>query len=128
MSSFPFYDIMMKDTKNTDLTLKQKNDFLSKVVLMDKDGRELIYALIRVFEINNEDLPSSFKLPYSGKFVEKDMHFDLEKLPFKLRQVLYKFINVHLEKMEEEKNKQLLCSSSSSSSIKNNSTKEIEHK
>ncbi len=112
MSSFPFYDIMMKDTKTADLTVKQKNDFLAKMLLIDKNGYELIYALIRVFEINNEDLPSSFKLPYSGKFIDKDMHFDLEKLPLKLRQVLYKFINVHLEKMEEEKNKQLLSDSS----------------
>lgn len=108
MSNFPFYDTMIKDTKNSDLTVKQKNDFLQKITLIDKNGYELIYALIRVYEINNEDLPSSFKLPYSGKFVEKDIHFDLEKLPLKLRQVLYKFINVHIKKMDEEEKKQHL--------------------
>ncbi len=111
-SSFPIYNIMIKDTKNSDLTAKQKNDFISKIATIDKNGYELIYALIKTYEINNEDVPNSFQLPYSGKFVNNDIHFDLEKIPLKLRQVLYKFINVHIEQMEEIKNKQILSCNS----------------
>ena len=105
MTSFPFYDTMMKDTKSQDLTLKQKNEFIANVDLIDDTGIELMYALIRVYEINNEDISPTFKIPYSGKFVDRDIHFDLEKLPCRLRQVLYKFVNLHLKNMEEEKKK-----------------------
>lgn len=102
MTSFPFYDTMCKDTKNSDLTVKQKNEFISKIQSIDKNGAELVYALIRVYEINNEENSGTFKLPYCGKYVDKDMHFDLEKLPQKLRQILYKFVNIHVEKLNED--------------------------
>jgi hypothetical protein len=105
MSNFPIYETLIKEIKNCDLTVKQKNDFMNKIQKLDEVGTEVCYVLIRVFEINHEDVSSTFKLPYNGKFIESDISFDLEKLPIKLRQLLYKFVSMHCEKIEEESNK-----------------------
>ena len=105
MSNFPLYDNMSKDIKNRDLTLKQKDEFMRKIKKIDDNGAELVYALIRVFENeNSEETPGSFKLPYCGKYTSKqDMKFDLDQLPLKLKQILYKFVTIHSKKMKEEK-------------------------
>jgi len=95
---------MSKGIKKRDLTIKQKDDFMSKIKKIDNNGAELVYALIRVYEMENGEKNSgTFKLPYYGKYTnQQDMKFDLEQLPVKLKQILYKFINIHIKKMEEE--------------------------
>jgi hypothetical protein len=103
MSNFPFYDSMNKDIKNKDLTIKQKDEFINKINKIDETGTELVYALIRVFEMEHEENSGSFKLPYSGKYVEKnDIQFDFDQFPIKLKQILYKFVTIHSNKMEED--------------------------
>lgn len=103
MSNFPLYDSMIYKIPNKDLTKKQKDDFISKIKNIDNDGAECIYSLIRVFEIENgENDSGTFKLPYCGKYVKKNMKFDLEQLPNKLKQILYKFLLIHIKKMEED--------------------------
>ena len=105
MSNFPFYDSIMKDIKNKDLTLKQKNEFITNINKIDSDGAELIYALIRIFQLQNEDNPLTCILPYSGRFLKKnEMQFDLNEFPNKLKQLLYKFLTMHIKKMDEDIN------------------------
>jgi len=75
---------------------------MSKIKSIDEKGSELIYALIRVFQMENSDDITTFKLPYDGKYSKNDMKFDLNKLPNKLKQILYKFVKLHTETMKEE--------------------------
>jgi hypothetical protein len=101
--NFPFYDSMIKDIKNKDLTMKQKSEFITKIESIDEDGIELVYALIRIYEIRHEENTGTIKLPYEGKYIDKsNIEFDLDLLPNKLKQLLFKFVNIHLKKMEEE--------------------------
>lgn len=102
MSNFPIYDNLYKECKNKDLSVKQKNDFISKISTIDTEGSELIYALIRFYELNHDNL-QTYKLPYSGKYLNSDMVFDLDEFPFKLKQIIFKFLNIHLQKMDEDK-------------------------
>jgi hypothetical protein len=104
MSSFPFYDMLSNNIKNKDLTIKQKNEFMTKISHIDEKGTELLYLIIRLYEINNnKDVIESYKLPYSGNYINKtDIQFDLEQFPVILKQMLYKFINIHIKQMEEE--------------------------
>jgi hypothetical protein len=46
---------------------------------------------------------SIFGLPYEGKYVKNDMKFDFNKLPFKLKHILYRFLNIHLKSIKENK-------------------------
>lgn len=105
MSHFPLYDNLLKDSKETNLTATQKKSFIKKMQNIDTSGHELIYALIKTYQIDNKEQNTSFTLPYDGEYVDNNISFNLDKLPNKLKHILYKFINIHINKMEEEKNK-----------------------
>ena len=102
MSKFPLYDSLLKDISDNDLTSTEKRVFLKRIIKIDKNGNELVYALIRMYQVENKEENTSFTLPYNGAFVESDIHFDLDKFPNTLKQLLFKFLGVHLNKMKEE--------------------------
>ncbi len=102
MNNFPLYDNLSKDLKNRDLLVKEKTDFVNKIKQIDQDGLDLIYALIRVYYVKNEENKTDFSLPYNGKYIKEDMKFDLDDFPIQLKQMIFKFIKIHIVKMEEE--------------------------
>jgi len=95
MSSFPLYDSLIVDVSNDELKIEEKDDFMKMIKTFDTNGYELIYALIRVFQLENNEDKSTFKLPYGGKYVKNDILFDLNEFPNKLKQLLYKFVKIH---------------------------------
>jgi len=103
MSKFPLYDSLSKNIKNKDLSFSQKRSFLRKIDKIDTHGHELVYALVRMYQIENGVDNTSFTLPYNGSFINNDIKFDLDKFPNKLKQILYKFLGIHLDKMKEER-------------------------
>lgn len=105
MSSYPFYDSFSNKAKDKDLTNKQKTDFIKKINKVDTAGLELIYAIIKVHEIKNSNTLLYNNIPYEGTYENKQLQFDLEKFPNKLKQILNKFITMHLKKMKEDKKK-----------------------
>ena len=102
MNTFPLYDNLNKDLPKEEMPLKHKDKFMKLIKDIDQDGADLIYTLIRVYQINNEEDKSIFKLPYGGKFVKHDIKFDFQELPNELKYILYKFIQIHTKKMKEE--------------------------
>jgi hypothetical protein len=109
MSSFPIYDTLSENASQKDLNAKQKDEFMDKIKTLDQQGYELVYALIRAFQMENNDDKTTFKLPYKGKIIKTEtgeprLDFDLEKLPNKLKQILYKFVNIHIKSMLENNN------------------------
>lgn len=93
MSNFPLYDNIINEIKTEeDLTTKQKDEFIKLVENVDEHASELIYALIRVYQLENSENKNTFTLPFNGTFVNDTIKFDLNELPNKLKQVLYKFI------------------------------------
>jgi hypothetical protein len=55
-----------------------------------------------MFQLDNCEDKSTFKIPYGGKYVKTDLKFDLNELPNELKQILYKFTTMHYKTMEEE--------------------------
>ena len=102
MSNFPLYDNLIKDISNEEMTVKQKDKFMKLIKDLDELGSELIYALIRVYQLENCEDKSTFKLPYGGKFVKHDMKFDLNELPNELKHLIFKFLQIHTKKIKEE--------------------------
>lgn len=102
MSKFPLYDSLSKNIINQDLTAVQKKNFIKRIEKIDTNGNELVYALIRMYQIENNDNNTSFTLPYNGTFSDGELHFDLDMFPIPLKQILFKFLGVHLNKMKEE--------------------------
>jgi hypothetical protein len=105
MSKFPLYDSMIKGTAKTDLTIKNKQEFNTLIDQMDRYGQELVYALIRMYQLENEETEEIGKIPYFGKTVGVDVEFDLENFPNKLKHLLFKFLKVHIEKMKDDSKK-----------------------
>jgi hypothetical protein len=97
MSKFPLYSILNVGLPEKDLTAFQKNSFVAKIPTIDKSGRELLYALIRFYHQENNGI--NF---YGGVTAKTSVTFDLEALPLPLKQLLYKFVLVHLKKMKED--------------------------
>ena len=95
MITFPLYENMIKDVKTKDLNLKQKKELVTALKTIDETGAELCYMLIKVYEMKN-DTPESLKLPYCGIGSDKEVTFDLEKFPIKLKHILFKFVNIHV--------------------------------
>jgi hypothetical protein len=104
MSKFPLYDSLSKNIPDIDLTSAQKKSFVKIISKIDENGNDLLYALIRMYQVETNEKNTSFTLPYNGTFIDNDINFDLDKFPNSLKQVLFKFLGVHLEKMKEEKN------------------------
>jgi predicted DNA-binding transcriptional regulator YafY len=100
MDTFPLYD-QMKDASDKDLTSSQKSSFMKKIQSIDQDGMELVYALIRVYHRENSEI-KTFAMPYEGQVSSEGVTFNLLELPKHLRQILYRFLNTHLKKIEED--------------------------
>ena len=104
MSNFPLYDTLNVDIPTIDLTNKQKDAFLRNVKLLDVDGMERLYVIIRIHQLENSEDKSSYIIPYKGKFVKSDLKFDLDELPTDLKHILFKFVTIHRKTMEENSN------------------------
>jgi uncharacterized protein YPO0396 len=102
MSNFPLYDSLIKDIDTEEFTVKEQDKFIKMIKIFDNDGYEKIYCLIRVFQLENSDDKSTFKLPYGGKFIKQDITFDFNEFPDDLKKILYKFAKIHSKKMKEE--------------------------
>ena len=101
MSLHPLYDSLKNDTKPIDLTQEQKEDLIFNIRKMDEKGCELFFVLLKLFEIDSVP-DASDGLPYECRYVAKEYRFDLEKFPDHLKQILYKFVKMHIKNMEEE--------------------------
>ena len=104
MSNFPLYDNLVSNLDSEEFTIKEQDKFMKLIKNFDNDGNEKIYCLIRIYQFENSDDKSTFKLPYNGKFIKNDISFDFNDLPLQLKKILYKFAKIHTKKLKEESN------------------------
>jgi hypothetical protein len=105
MSDFPLYDRLIRDIPSKNLTIKQHQEFLEKVPDINTHGRELLYVLIRCY--NKDNGGDAGGTPYGGEVKRcgrnnVSVTWDLASFPHDLRQILYKFVVMHTEEMQEE--------------------------
>ena len=113
MSGFPLYESLRKGLPKKDITVKQKEDLMKKITSIDSAGKELIYILICSHYENSPDGDKQEILPYGSSFSNGKVEFQLTKLPIDLRQMLYKFVLMHLKNMDDEKQRIMLQNSPS---------------
>ena len=95
------YKQLKKDSLLIDLTHDQKDEFVKSIKTLDESGTEIVYILIRMYEL--EMTSKSDEFPYNSKLTaSKELKFDLEQLPNQLKWIIYKFIKKHLGRMSEE--------------------------
>lgn len=107
MNCFPLYDNLSQDLPKKELTQKQKQEIIKNISQIDTNGLELIYSLIHYYFNSNEKDSIISDLPYGGVKVKNDNNthdvtWDIDSFPTKLKQLLYKFVSMHLKSIEEK--------------------------
>jgi hypothetical protein len=100
MNNFPLYDSLISSVENEDLTVNEKNKFIKFIDKLDTKGYEYLYILIKMYSQQETD-NKNYTLPFSGKYKGQNVQFNLEEFPFKLKQLLLKFIKTHIKAMKE---------------------------
>lgn len=108
MSGFPLYDNLIKNLPKKDLTAKQKEEIINNIKVIDEHGKELVFALIQFYYLNNEK--TGERIPYNGEDSSNDnkmydIKWNLMDFPIKLRHILHKFLSMHFEKLKQEENR-----------------------
>jgi hypothetical protein len=109
MNSFPLYNRIVNNVPNCDLTQTERDFFSENIKNMDDLGKELIFVLIFQFSAENKKKGKN-KIPYKGKREANNndisnFTWNLQDLPITLRQMLLKFMKMHLITMEEERSR-----------------------
>lgn len=91
--SQPLYDTFYSQTENIPLSSDEKKDFMQKIQKVKE--YDLFYLLIRS-HTRKEGVDERY--PYKLRQLKKGIKVNLEELPPRLQQILYKFLNVYLEK------------------------------
>ena len=102
MSINHLYKSLKKDLDNKDLTRSQITDFNKNIKLIDEKGADIIYIIIKMFELETNPKTTN-AIPYDGKAVSaKELKFDMSKFPLNLKHIIYKFLKIHIKNIEEE--------------------------
>jgi len=89
-------------------TYDEQMDLCSKISEMDAQSQEIIYVIIRFYDIYIEKNHNE-NLPYRPKLNKNGIKFELNNLPFQLQYMLLQFVKMHFEKCreDEERHKKL---------------------
>lgn len=103
--TFPLYDILLKDLVDEDLSLDNKKELIELIHTLDDKCHQNIFSLIRMYGIraNSGNIENLGNIPFDGQTDNKNVKFNLDKLPNIIKQMIYKFIFIHRDKMKEEK-------------------------
>jgi hypothetical protein len=101
--SLQLYESLSNSCNDKDLTIENKKYFIKNLPNLDNEGMEILFILI-VFHMKNTENKINLP-PYKSIFSGKDLEINLENLPNKLKNILYKFLNLHLKKIEEDRMK-----------------------
>jgi len=95
-TKFPLFDSInnMVSSKNDELTHDTQLDLSQKIKKFDKNTQELVYALIKAYQITNPDT-NQHTIPFEGKALKSGLKFDMTKFPNKLQNILAKFVELH---------------------------------
>jgi len=96
MSQFPLFDSIMSELdetkKKTLLSDKEVNDCCLEIKTFDKNSFEILYALIKTYEVHSTPNNTS-RLPYDSKELKTGIKFDFHNLPATLQQIINEFCN-----------------------------------
>jgi hypothetical protein len=103
-TNFPLYENLSVDIKGKkDLSISQKEELIQHLSNMDKTGIELVYVLIQYHMMKHDDISKS---PIENVYNENqdgtyNIQYNLSQFPGELKNILYKFVLLHVESIQE---------------------------
>lgn len=97
--SFPLYENLLSRTTFGDPIDQSEIQFFMDQVKEDTGIHELVYAIIRCYQLHEGSL-ETYILPYGGRKLKKGIKFDFDKFPEKLQHLLLTFITLHRESQQ----------------------------
>ncbi len=104
MNSLPIYNLI-ETTIKTDLSSAEKNKLISDLSLLDPQTHITVFAIIRRYHLLHlEGNGNLFEVPYQATFLHntKNVQFNLENLPYSLKHMLVKFMQIHFKTIETQ--------------------------
>ena len=103
-SVFPLFDTIYQETESIQAPLQyeEKMELCNKIKDLDQEGYDLVYAIIRSFYLSMENGHYDF-VPYSPKINKTGYKFDTTFFPPRLLIMIRHFVNLHVNKLEEER-------------------------
>lgn len=100
-SSFPLYDMLNKNASDKDFTVKEENEFLKNTSMLNEEGHEAVYSLIKHHAIisNSCSQENPSNPPFAGERIDTTFKFCLEDIPPRLKRILLNFTRMHMEVM-----------------------------
>jgi len=104
--SFPLFSTLLAETEgNVQYDL---SSIVDHVKLLDEEGFELTYAIIRYYQISYDNDTVKTTLPYGSKFTKQGLKIDFANLPQRLLMMMSVFLQLHTQKMETDRQRRLL--------------------
>ncbi|GAF91562.1 unnamed protein product [marine sediment metagenome] len=105
MTQFPLFESIVKELdetkKNKFLTDNEKNDCCLEIKTFDKNSFEILYVLIKTYEVKSTPSNTCI-LPYDSKELKTGIKFDFHNLPATLQQIIYEFCNKRKKNLVEK--------------------------
>lgn len=100
------FNSLYENTKNVTSPLddSKKNYIIQTVPKLDTKGHEIIFFLIRMFNIQ-QTRDVTFVHPYDSKLLsdtDSQIEFNLERLPNHLQHMIFMFVGMHLSYLQHE--------------------------
>jgi hypothetical protein len=108
MNNFPLYFSLKQKCENNVKTLSYEDQMeLCSIINkeLDEEAAELIFAIIRYYSIIEENI-SFDSIPYKPKVNKNGLKFDLTVLPQKLIWMIKNFVEMHHQKLQEERQRE----------------------
>ena len=94
-SKFPLYNSIKNITDfDNELSHQELVNVSQKIKKLDKNTHELVYALIKSYQIDNKE-NKAHMLPYESKQLKTGIKFDMNNIPKGLQNMLAKFLEMH---------------------------------
>ena len=106
MQDFALYNTLNKDLPSKDLTAANKAELVKSISTLSEHAIELVYALIKYHNIN--DKKNSDMYNYKRQNVRNataDLSWNLNDLPIKLRNILFRFVQLEERRKGEVVNR-----------------------
>ena len=98
------YNNLKAFIKNKDIDLLSKIKFIKNIQKLDTEGMEKVHGLILLYhEEHGDEEDTKRESPYGGIVKDTGISYNLLDFPYGLRQLLYKFVCMHVEHLERMK-------------------------